>query len=65
MLSAAGSLQWYGTPLAPQMSFDDLLIEAEIRPPPRRKRRATNSSPTYQGSAPHTPTRWHVARSSG
>lgn len=29
MLSAAGSLQWYRDTLAPQMSFDDLLMEAE------------------------------------
>jgi xylulokinase len=29
MLSAAGSLQWYRDTLAPQMSFDDLLKEAE------------------------------------
>ncbi len=32
MLSAAGSLQWYRDTLAPQMSFDDLLIEAESTP---------------------------------
>jgi xylulokinase len=30
MLSAAGSLQWYRDTLAPNMSFDDLLKEAEI-----------------------------------
>jgi xylulokinase len=29
MLSAAGSLQWYRDTLAPHMSFDDLLKEAE------------------------------------
>jgi xylulokinase len=29
MLSAAGSLQWYRDALAPEMSFDDLLKEAE------------------------------------
>ncbi len=29
MLSAAGSLQWYRDTLAPKMSFDDLLKEAE------------------------------------
>ena len=29
MLSAAGSLQWYRDTLAPEMSFDDLLREAE------------------------------------
>ena len=29
MLSAAGSLQWYRDMLAPEMSFDDLLKEAE------------------------------------
>jgi len=29
MLSAAGSLQWYRDTLAPHMSFDDLLMEAE------------------------------------
>jgi xylulokinase len=32
MLSAAGSLQWYRDTLAPQMSFDDLLKEAEVVP---------------------------------
>lgn len=32
MLSAAGSLQWYRDALAPQMSFDDLLKEAESAP---------------------------------
>jgi xylulokinase len=32
MLSAAGSLQWYRDTLAPQMSFDDLLKEAENVP---------------------------------
>jgi hypothetical protein len=32
MLSAAGSLQWYRDTLAPTMSFDDLLQEAEIVP---------------------------------
>jgi xylulokinase len=32
MLSAAGSLQWYRDTLAPQMSFDDLLKEAESVP---------------------------------
>jgi xylulokinase len=32
MLSAAGSLQWYRDALAPQMSFDDLLKEAESVP---------------------------------
>ena len=30
MLSAAGSLQWYRDTLAPSMSFDDLLKEAEL-----------------------------------
>ena len=30
MLSAAGSLQWYRDTLAPNMSFDDLLKEAEV-----------------------------------
>jgi xylulokinase len=30
MLSAAGSLQWYRDTLAPNMSFDDLLKEAEL-----------------------------------
>jgi xylulokinase len=29
MLSAAGSLQWYRDTLAPDVSFDDLLKEAE------------------------------------
>ncbi len=29
MLSAAGSLQWYRDSLAPDISFDDLLVEAE------------------------------------
>lgn len=33
MLSAAGSLQWYRDTLAPQMSFDELLSEAEHVPP--------------------------------
>ena len=33
MLSAAGSLQWYRDTLAPSMSFDDLLHEAEAVPP--------------------------------
>src|SRR5215212_5809148 len=32
MLSAAGSLQWYRDRLAPNMSFDDLLKEAELIP---------------------------------
>jgi len=32
MLSAAGSLQWYRDTLAPNMSFDDLLKEAESAP---------------------------------
>jgi xylulokinase len=32
MLSAAGSLQWYRDTLAPNMSFDDLLEEAELIP---------------------------------
>jgi len=32
MLSAAGSLQWYRDTLAPTMSFDDLLKEAEAIP---------------------------------
>src|SRR6266498_6094865 len=32
MLSAAGSLQWYRDMLAPNMSFDDLLKEAESIP---------------------------------
>jgi xylulokinase len=32
MLSAAGSLQWYRDTLAPDMSFDDLLNEAESVP---------------------------------
>ncbi len=32
MLSAAGSLQWYRDTLAPNMSFDDLLMEAETSP---------------------------------
>lgn len=32
MLSAAGSLQWYRDTLAPNMSFDDLLQEAETVP---------------------------------
>ena len=32
MLSAAGSLQWYRDTLAPGMSFDDLLMEAESVP---------------------------------
>jgi xylulokinase len=32
MLSAAGSLQWYRDTLAPEMSFDDLLREAEVVP---------------------------------
>ena len=32
MLSAAGSLQWYRDTLAPNMSFDDLLKEAEPVP---------------------------------
>lgn len=32
MLSAAGSLQWYRDSLAPQMSFDELLKEAESVP---------------------------------
>lgn len=33
MLSAAGSLQWYRDTLAPNMSFDDLVAEAESAPP--------------------------------
>jgi xylulokinase len=33
MLSAAGSLQWYRDTLAPGVSFDDLLREAEVVPP--------------------------------
>ena len=33
MLSAAGSLQWYRDTLAPNVSFDDLLKEAESVPP--------------------------------
>jgi xylulokinase len=33
MLSAAGSLQWYRDTLAPNMSFDELLREAEVVPP--------------------------------
>lgn len=33
MLSAAGSLQWYRDSLAPHMSFDGLLQEAETVPP--------------------------------
>jgi len=33
MLSAAGSLQWYRDALAPGMSFDELLKEAESVPP--------------------------------
>jgi xylulokinase len=32
MLSAAGSLQWYRDTLAPNMSFDELLKEAEMVP---------------------------------
>ncbi|MDR3574284.1 MAG: xylulokinase [Anaerolineaceae bacterium] len=32
MLSAAGSLQWYRDTLAPAISFDDLLVEAEPVP---------------------------------
>jgi xylulokinase len=32
MLSAAGSLQWYRTQLAPEMSYDALLAEAEAAP---------------------------------
>jgi xylulokinase len=32
MLSAAGSLQWYRDTMAPQMSFDDLIREAETVP---------------------------------
>src|SRR5258706_5427324 len=32
MLSAAGSLQWYRDTLAPEMSFDDLLKDAESIP---------------------------------
>lgn len=32
MLSAAGSLQWYRDTLAPHMSFDELLAEAEAVP---------------------------------
>jgi len=32
MLSAAGSLQWYRDTLAPGISFDDLLLEAESVP---------------------------------
>src|SRR5512140_3089201 len=32
MLSAAGSLQWYRDALAPEMSFDDLVGEAEKAP---------------------------------
>jgi xylulokinase len=32
MLSAAGSLQWYRDTLAPTMSFDELLKEAEVVP---------------------------------
>jgi xylulokinase len=33
MLSAAGSLQWYRDTLAPAVSFDELLAEAEPVPP--------------------------------
>lgn len=33
MLSAAGSLQWYHDALAPDLSFDDLISEAESIPP--------------------------------
>jgi xylulokinase len=33
MLSAAGSLQWYHDTLAPDLSFDDLVAEAEEVPP--------------------------------
>jgi xylulokinase len=33
MLSAAGSLQWYRDTLAPDMSFDALIAEAETVPP--------------------------------
>ena len=33
MLSAAGSLQWYHDTLAPAMTFDDLLKEADFIPP--------------------------------
>ncbi len=33
MLSAAGSLQWYRDTLSPDMSFDELLREAESVPP--------------------------------
>jgi len=33
MLSAAGSLQWLRDALAPEASFDELLAEAERRPP--------------------------------
>lgn len=33
MLSAAGSLQWHRDTIAPEMSFDDLLREAENVPP--------------------------------
>ena len=33
MLSAAGSLQWYHDTLAPAMTFDDLLKEADSIPP--------------------------------
>ena len=33
MLSAAGSLQWYRDSLAPAVSFDELLAEAEPLPP--------------------------------
>jgi xylulokinase len=32
-LSAAGSLQWYRDSLTPEMSFEDLLKEAESIPP--------------------------------
>jgi xylulokinase len=33
MLSAAGSLQWYRDTIAPSLSFEDLMNEAEIAPP--------------------------------
>jgi len=33
MLSAAGSLQWFRDTLAPQMSFDELVQEADSAPP--------------------------------
>jgi xylulokinase len=33
MLSAAGSLQWHRDALAPHVSFDELMTEAELAPP--------------------------------